>query len=346
MHLRPVVSPGRAACVIMKRRWCVLCYQEMLEQRRDVYDKLIWQLPVVTSCELHGLELQETCPSCRRSQPMCSLHTKKWRCAHCNGNLMDHDVDDIWISPQKAALKAWVNRAVTDLLMLTGNTEAIRAGAFGIFVRDLASEYGLHSLFDSLPSYSHETILQWRSGRHVPALPTLLDVSMKRNVPPVLVVTAPELAAKVSNTLPFNFAEIDIWPTRYRRHRRSTPKHDGARIRRRAEALLKRLPAGKRISQQEFARRLGVPYSVLVHWAREVVRLVHERNIRIGRATRLRNTKIAIAAILEAEARLRSADKIISRSSVVEEAVKSRKSSVGLLKIGYSLVHQGGGTIT
>jgi len=66
-----------------KKAWCPICYEEQLNDRRPIYDPLIWAFKVVSLCPRHREPLCQVCPSCRRNLPFITTFSYPGFCSKC-----------------------------------------------------------------------------------------------------------------------------------------------------------------------------------------------------------------------------------------------------------------------
>lgn len=68
-------------------RWCPACFRERVDQDHPVYFKLVWQVRVVQSCEVHGVRLRANCPNCGAWQSGGRIREALHECVRCKGML-------------------------------------------------------------------------------------------------------------------------------------------------------------------------------------------------------------------------------------------------------------------
>ena len=82
---RDLSGPHVADVVRKIHQWCPACLKEWEAAGLPIYEKLQWRLSPITRCTIHGVALEDCCPSCGRHQ---ARHEDTWpSCYSCGENL-------------------------------------------------------------------------------------------------------------------------------------------------------------------------------------------------------------------------------------------------------------------
>jgi hypothetical protein len=66
-----------------KRRWCSLCIEQWREDKKPIYEPLLWGITAASHCPIHGGELSSICNHCQRTMaPLATLSVPGY-CSHC-----------------------------------------------------------------------------------------------------------------------------------------------------------------------------------------------------------------------------------------------------------------------
>ena len=103
------------------RRFCPMCLHE------QGFYKLMWQVKEISVCDVHGIELTSTCPSCSTKQPFLSSHLALLRCATCGAPLASSNVteiqDNLYMQTQMRAYEDWASLLTDGKKRLTRNAK-------------------------------------------------------------------------------------------------------------------------------------------------------------------------------------------------------------------------------
>jgi hypothetical protein len=66
------------------RKWCPFCFEERRSKDQRPYEPLIWNLLVVTVCQVHEVDLVEICPDCRERQLPFTGTMQPGCCTNCD----------------------------------------------------------------------------------------------------------------------------------------------------------------------------------------------------------------------------------------------------------------------
>lgn len=320
-HLRSVISNMKSAAIQKYRRWCPSCLVEMRETDVDIHIPLMWQICIAKYCGKHRLQLREVCPKCGAKQYQVCCLIPLDQCANCGADLCMPSISSIIDTKMNNFEITWVNRNIEELI-IAGNTPLeIADSAFARFIGRFLESYGIEYVSKVLTGYSHPTIRQWARARYQPTLPTLFDVCGKANISVALLLREPEIAAMScqeldlqSETIPFTFLKDKILF-------RPRKKWDRQSVRDKAKSLLVKLQKGKFISNDEFARMLGIPYGTLRYLAKNELDKLNTRNKQILKRKKRRAKAMALTVIRSSYNEIRKEGGKMSRSNVIDRAL-------------------------
>jgi hypothetical protein len=67
------------------RQWCPYCFEDFMNNRKAVYEKLIWNIKIVNVCLLHKCFLHTKCPHCGVELWYLNTKSRVGYCDKCNG---------------------------------------------------------------------------------------------------------------------------------------------------------------------------------------------------------------------------------------------------------------------
>lgn len=158
-----------------RRRWCPLCFQEWKEQKRTIYEPIIWSLTPIISCAIHKVALQEICPSCGRHNSVISV---PGYCSRCNAWLGQTTIlkDDF----SQGSYNSIVSNCKT-LCSRTGQTPLSNSGLI-LTLQTLARRVNRRESLFKYSSFSRVQLFLWAGGNSTPSLPQLLEICEKNHV--------------------------------------------------------------------------------------------------------------------------------------------------------------------
>ncbi|MBC8732303.1 TniQ family protein [Paraburkholderia sp. UCT2] len=183
------VLPDRRGLLNSRRRWCPACLQDDLTSGRDIYERLIWSLTLVTLCPVHAIALTDTCPTCgyrhgselyRRSLSGFCARCHQWL-GHCDQIAVPYETNGDHLRREQ-----WTGQQLASLLDLPKRViEGVAAEHFATLLDEGIQVLcdGNMKQFSRLCGRSPSSIAEWRAGKNYPSLPTLLDLSAKFGIP-------------------------------------------------------------------------------------------------------------------------------------------------------------------
>lgn len=65
------------------RAWCPCCWEEWKQEKKTIYEPLLWSFKDVEVCLIHNLRLVEVCPHCGSSLPVMARISPPGFCSRC-----------------------------------------------------------------------------------------------------------------------------------------------------------------------------------------------------------------------------------------------------------------------
>jgi hypothetical protein len=165
--------------------WCARCYEQWRLRDLEIYEPLLWMLETVSICPLHHRPLTTFCPRCGREPYVVSSRSRPGHCSCCGQWL---GVKDVSLSTETGGSNEprSVAEQVATLLARSATIERPSSGEtmrtnLQSCVDDLAG--GNESLFTRAVGIHQKTVDAWRAGRVLPALDSLLKISLRLELP-------------------------------------------------------------------------------------------------------------------------------------------------------------------
>jgi hypothetical protein len=65
------------------RKWCPICFEQLMFDNKEIYEPLIWRIKDVQKCDIHQIKLHDKCPECKRTLPIYHNSLKNGHCQFC-----------------------------------------------------------------------------------------------------------------------------------------------------------------------------------------------------------------------------------------------------------------------
>jgi DNA-binding transcriptional regulator YiaG len=178
--------------------WCPACYEDWRLTKNSVYQPLLWNLEVVTTCSIHHMRLHLECPheDCHRTVPISHPRSRTGHCPHCGRwlgfPLSEKAHEDKSLTEAELNWQDWVVNAVGELLVADPGSEALpqREKIAANFFR-LAKQIGQgnrNELARNL-QVSWRTLRDWEEGTQIPQLGMLLRLCYPFRISPLHFLT-------------------------------------------------------------------------------------------------------------------------------------------------------------
>ena len=173
--------------------WCSDCYEEWQQERKPIYNPLLWSISAVTACPTHKKSLRDKCIHCNKPSPMLPRNSRPGFCPHCNlwlgvargrdysegGILNERQVEwQRWVVAHLGAVFTKANQATSSLRRLDV------AQLVSICVQR-STRGDLKAFIRRFNSFNYSTMHGWLSGNVLPEIGRLMklcyqtEVSMK-----------------------------------------------------------------------------------------------------------------------------------------------------------------------
>ncbi len=163
------------------KAWCPLCYKEWLRDGLELYEPLIWSLETVNSCTHHNCYLSVSCPNvnCKRSLYALAPQMFLGYCPYC-GCFLGEEKNQIsrrMLSEDESKWQKWIMETIGELFIAALNLAMLPkretfAYAVDEYLKDCAG--GNISALARELHVSRRTIRDWKKGKQVPQLRSLL----------------------------------------------------------------------------------------------------------------------------------------------------------------------------
>jgi TniQ len=179
------------------RAWCPACYEEWRKANQIAYEPLLWSLKVVKVCCRHHIQLQQRCPSpsCRQAQLPLAPRSMPGYCTKCNRWLGSEAQEEAETAPQSAdeewQLQQWVSYSVGELLAASPglspppSRETLLSNMAAYLERIVNKRAPVVAQTQIYPT----SLWQWKKGRHIPELESLLRLCYHFGITPLTLFT-------------------------------------------------------------------------------------------------------------------------------------------------------------
>ncbi len=166
----------------LTRAWCPWCYRDWREGGDTAYVPLLWSIAAVTVCHRHRVPLLMRCPhpGCGYEESAFVHHSLVEHCSRCGGWLgrIEDAKNPVW-RPDDIDRRVWEAEAIGALLAIAPTLVAFPrreciAETVGAWVA-LMPKGNVHQLARVMDQ-PVKNLQGWEKGKHLPALPALLDI--------------------------------------------------------------------------------------------------------------------------------------------------------------------------
>lgn len=166
------------------KAWCPACYGEDRLKDKEVYERLIWALDVVTLCPRHKRTLRTRCNFCGKHLPMIGPRARPGYCSRCDEWLgltsRITAIEDERLHGEEFKWQSWVADQVGALLVAA--TQLSTTPQRENFAASVSEYYetlarGDKSVFAQKINLGSVALFNWRKGIGLPQLKNLLRFS-------------------------------------------------------------------------------------------------------------------------------------------------------------------------
>ena len=309
-------------------RWCPRCFADWRARRLELWEPLLWRVPVVRWCPVHDVPLAERCPACSRVQRAFSQTVPTGHCERCGVDFasaqwsggpaactVDSDSNESW--------DRWTALAVFQMLarqMDAGD----RAGSDGFralieSARSRCPRRSLRVLADHL-GIARSVLHRARQSSDAPSLRTFLVICMRLGANPVEVAFAPYGGVPGCGWASAGLSSRP-WPRFVARPRRSKLRRDDPqRWRKIGRALDKLLREPRVCSPTHFAKTWHAAAGTIAKWFPDRFAALRERYQAQREADKARVREERYQAVRDAVPRLVREGRNPARTTVLSAA--------------------------
>lgn len=164
--------------------WCSACLEEWKEGNKEVYEPLLWNFKVVTSCMIHQTQLETECPNCLQTIQILNRKRRIGYCSRCGawlGSLEIHK--EIRTSEEHLKWQLFVNQNVQELLAISSRIIVELSSAhITAAIKDMVNSFGSMRAFSKEMGIPETTVRAWLNGKHRPSLESLLKICYSSNL--------------------------------------------------------------------------------------------------------------------------------------------------------------------
>lgn len=171
------VIPSRGLISPIKK-WCPMCYEELLEKGLEIYEPLTWALQCVSACSIHANKLLNKCPYCKKKLRILDRYSKPGFCNYCKqwlGNkvtLERASKDEVMITQQ-----------IQDMLSVSDKAYLAKSQYISAFLNQCSKNFnGGIAEFSRLVGIPKTTVWDWCKDKNLPSLSSLIFICIKLNV--------------------------------------------------------------------------------------------------------------------------------------------------------------------
>ena len=170
--------------------WCAACYDEWHEQKKPLYQPLLWMFQVITICPMHRRKLVERCSTCHTSQSVMATKLPIGYCTHCTAWLGAHSntCSDGEIAEEVYRWQCWI---VSEFAKLHHRENAAEVPRWEKIPQGLATcmhIVGEARRFANLTCLSESSISQWLAGKRVPSFESVLRLCYVLHISPLQMI--------------------------------------------------------------------------------------------------------------------------------------------------------------
>lgn len=170
-----------------KPAWCPACYTEWRDQKKPMYEPLLWAFQVVTMCMKHHRMLEEYCPNCLKRQPIIRFQAALGQCTHCNTWLASTTLDPP--TSETIEWQEWVISALDELRRTSVSSGILFWEPFFTNISQSFEAKGEQSRLAELAGLARGQLATWLRRSHTPTLQSILEFCYVCNVTPLQILT-------------------------------------------------------------------------------------------------------------------------------------------------------------
>lgn len=176
------------------KAWCSACFEDMKQNKMNIYEPLIWLLQPVNICLHHQIKLEEKCPDCLQKNLIISRRSRPGYCEHCSSWLGRSD-------EYMTELDDWEQVKTIRIAELMESNTSFEKTDICNSLRQLVSCFANSNIaqFSRQVDVPKTTLWSWYSGKNVPTLEDVLRICNKFGI---------SLVEFYSNKLSFEMSHV------------------------------------------------------------------------------------------------------------------------------------------
>lgn len=160
------------------RKWCSDCLNQMMFDKDEVYEPLIWYVSDINKCSIHQIKLKEECPNCHRKLPFMHSNLIIGYCQYCSA----------WLGgssgkyQKKEPLEEEEKFIAVNYQQLIANAPSLASlptlNSISFILKIIKEELGFNSInkFAKFLELDSSKLSLWLSNKHLPSRNALLKI--------------------------------------------------------------------------------------------------------------------------------------------------------------------------
>ena len=170
-------------------QWCPVCYDEWREQKRPVYQPLLWTLQAVTVCLRHAQPLVEQCPVCQKSQSAIASKRLLGCCTQCGTCMGNKRGKEGSCSDDLLSWQEWVMSTVEELSLASRAFGSLLWSELSTGIAACVEAVGGCRALGRLMNASKMLFSSWLNGQRTPSFSYVLEVCYVLDLSPLQLMT-------------------------------------------------------------------------------------------------------------------------------------------------------------
>lgn len=157
------------------RHWCPSCFQDDLESKQIVYERLSWTLQPFYKCIIHDSNLESVCPFCRSSMYILERKSVPGYCSKCFywlGKTMENQNVTIRGGEANDSMRTFFSTFIN----LSFGNDCVSSSISFYLERNFEGSLSKAAGFFGYPK---STLWGWKEGTNLPPLNALINITMK-----------------------------------------------------------------------------------------------------------------------------------------------------------------------
>lgn len=162
--------------------WCPMCYEEMNQYKKIIYQPLSWAIALVDMCTRHRTPLVDRCPHCCKQLPILNRRVYLGYCPRCGnwlGETANNQLTAEDLTDEEISWRLFLAMSIEELLASLPNIDGLvtkETVIASLHKCASISTGGVWGRFAKLIKISHSTVQGWYQGKVKPPLSSLLRI--------------------------------------------------------------------------------------------------------------------------------------------------------------------------